>query len=125
MLRQCHRLDQRAYHFAGGRTLYQGRRSRAHGAGGHGGHNANKNWQRRETRCQIEQKILRFQRSELGMAGVEGLEPQPPVLEFGNSDDIVYYFVLISPKNQPLSSLGSRLDAVQFGPVLSSWVAKW
>ena len=60
-----------------------------------------------------------------GMAGVEGLEPQPPVLEFGNSDDIVYYFVLISPKNQPLSSLGSRLDAVQFGPVLSSWVAKW
>ena len=61
----------------------------------------------------------------VGVAGVEGLEPQPPVLEFGNSDDIVYYFVLISPKNQPLSSLGSRLDAVQFGPVLSSWVAKW
>ena len=56
-----------------------------------------------------------------GMAGVEGLEPQPPVLEFGNSDDIVYYFVLIRPKNQPLSSLGGRLDAVQFGPVLSSW----
>jgi len=53
-----------------------------------------------------------------GLAGVEGLEPHPPVLEFGNSDDIVYYFVLISPKNQPLSSLGSRLDAVQFGPVL-------
>ena len=55
------------------------------------------------------------------MAGVEGLEPHPPVLEFGNSDDIVYYFVLISPKNQPLSSLGSRLDAVQFGPVLTKW----
>ena len=55
------------------------------------------------------------------VAGVEGLEPHPPVLEFGNSDDIVYYFVLISPKNQPLSSLGSRLDAVQFGPVLTKW----
>jgi hypothetical protein len=46
-------------------------------------------------------------------------------LEFGKGDGIAYYFVLMSQKNQPLLTLGSRLNAVQFGPVLSRWVAKW
>ena len=85
----------------------------------------NKNANSKERKMPTLQKTRVNTALFAGMAGVEGLEPQPPVLEFGNSDDIVYYFVLISPKNQPLSSLGSRLDAVQFGPVLSSWVAKW
>jgi hypothetical protein len=46
-------------------------------------------------------------------------------LEFGTGHDIAYYFVLISPKNQPLLRFGRCLDADQSRPVLSSWVAKW
>jgi len=51
--------------------------------------------------------------------------PQPPVLEFGNGDNLTYDPVPTRPINWPVSSTGLFPDANLSCRVLSRWVAKW